>query len=54
MSNAVERDLGVTHESPQVILIYEQQPLWHTSHGEITEKSVQHAVEHSIERSNGN
>lgn len=32
LSAAIAADLGVGHESPQVILIRDGRPVWHTSH----------------------
>ncbi|GIO65473.1 bacillithiol system redox-active protein YtxJ [Paenibacillus sp. JTLBN-2024] len=32
--------LGVQHESPQVILVKNQAPVWHTSHSHITEDAL--------------
>ncbi|GIO30614.1 MULTISPECIES: bacillithiol system redox-active protein YtxJ [Paenibacillus] len=32
--------LGVQHESPQVILVKNQAPVWHTSHSNITEDAL--------------
>ncbi|MDF2926837.1 MAG: ral stress protein [Paenibacillaceae bacterium] len=36
ISNAVAEELGVKHESPQVLLIKDGQVVWHTSHWRIT------------------
>ncbi|MEC0176256.1 MULTISPECIES: bacillithiol system redox-active protein YtxJ [Paenibacillus] len=32
--------LGVQHESPQVILVQNQAPIWHTSHSHITSEVI--------------
>lgn len=32
--------LGVQHESPQVILVRNQAPIWHTSHSHITSDAL--------------
>lgn len=32
--------LSVKHESPQVILVKQGKPVWHTSHSQITAKSL--------------
>ncbi len=45
VSDAVEEELGVKHESPQIILMYENTPLWHTSHGNITRENLEFAVQ---------
>lgn len=49
VSDAVEERLGVKHESPQIILFYEETPLWHTSHGQITRENIQEAVHKCFE-----
>lgn len=36
VSNQIAEDLGVKHESPQIILIEDQKAIGHTSHGQIT------------------
>jgi bacillithiol system protein YtxJ len=36
VSNAIAEKLGVTHKSPQAILIKDGQPVWDTSHWDIT------------------
>ncbi|MDQ7093469.1 bacillithiol system redox-active protein YtxJ [Desulfosporosinus sp. PR] len=36
LSNQVANDLGIKHESPQVILLRDKNVLWHTSHQAIT------------------
>lgn len=32
--------IGVKHESPQVILIKDRHPVWHTSHSNITSRAL--------------
>ena len=44
VSNQVAQDLHVYHESPQVILIQNQVAVWSTSHGRITQRSLQDAL----------
>ncbi|MBO2944937.1 bacillithiol system redox-active protein YtxJ [Paenibacillus sp. F411] len=36
VSNEAAERLGVRHESPQVIVVQDGQPVWHTSHYQIT------------------
>ncbi len=36
----VERETGIRHESPQVIVIRGGRPAWHASHYEITREAV--------------
>ncbi|KIL36182.1 general stress protein [Cohnella kolymensis] len=36
VSNAIAEKLGVTHKSPQAILIKDGKPVWDTSHWDIT------------------
>ena len=40
VSNAVAEDLGVKHESPQLLFIKNGETTWHTSHWRITEDSL--------------
>ena len=40
VSNEAAERLGVKHESPQVILIKNGTPVWHTSHSEITSRRL--------------
>lgn len=40
VSNEIETDLGVRHESPQAFLISNGQALWNASHRKITKKEL--------------
>ena len=40
VSNEIENDLGVRHESPQVFLIANGQAIWNASHRKITKKEL--------------
>lgn len=40
VSNEAAERLGVKHESPQVIFIKNGTPVWHTSHSEITSRTL--------------
>jgi bacillithiol system protein YtxJ len=42
-SNAVAEKLGVPHASPQAILVQDGRAAWHTSHWDITRKSLAEA-----------
>jgi len=44
VSNTVEAELGVMHESPQVIIVRNGKPVWTASHDEITEEDVRRAL----------
>ena len=44
LSSAIAHQLGVQHESPQVILVKDRRPLWSTSHGAITGRALNEAV----------
>jgi len=44
LSNIIATDLGVQHESPQVIIVREGKPVWTASHDDITEDSVRRAL----------
>lgn len=45
VSNGIERDLGIRHESPQAFLIRDGKAVWHASHRKITSKELTKAVE---------
>lgn len=47
ISNVIEEKTGVEHQSPQIILIKNNEVLWHTSHEEITEDSIDQALKSS-------
>jgi bacillithiol system protein YtxJ len=40
VSNQIAQELDVVHQSPQVILIKDQKPVWNTSHGNITKDAL--------------
>lgn len=40
VSNEAAETLGVKHESPQVILVQQGKPVWHTSHSQITAEAL--------------
>jgi bacillithiol system protein YtxJ len=44
LSNQVEADCGVTHESPQVLVIVDGKVLWHASHWQITYERMEQAT----------
>lgn len=44
VSRAIEDQLGVRHESPQVLLIVDGRVVWHTSHFRVTAAAVTAAV----------
>lgn len=44
ISDKIEEEMCVQHESPQVLLIKNQQPIWHASHGNITKRTIQNAL----------
>ena len=45
LSNMIERALGIRHESPQVILLKDEVPVFSTSHLGVTASAVRKAVE---------
>ncbi|HLR09357.1 MAG TPA: bacillithiol system redox-active protein YtxJ [Bacillota bacterium] len=45
VSNKIEIDTGVKHESPQIFLIQNKKVLWHTSHANITTGSIKEALQ---------
>jgi len=44
LSQQLAREVGVSHQSPQVILLVNGQSVWNTSHGLITESALLQAV----------
>ena len=50
ISQKLEQDFGIRHESPQVILVHKQQPTYHTSHSMITTDAIRSAVADAIEK----
>ncbi|WP_144513791.1 bacillithiol system redox-active protein YtxJ [Bacillus sp. FJAT-22090] len=44
VSNEIESDLGVRHESPQVLLIADGEAVWSASHWKITKKELTKAL----------
>ena len=45
ISNSITERLGVIHQSPQAMLIHQEQPLWHQSHGGISSQALQAALD---------
>ena len=45
LSQDIERRTGITHQSPQVILIKNGKPAWNASHWNITTNSLKEAVQ---------
>lgn len=45
VSNEIENDLGVRHESPQAFLIKNGQVIWNASHRKVTKKELTKALE---------
>ncbi len=45
VSNQIEHDLKVKHESPQAILIRNQGAVWHANHRKITKQQLESAIE---------
>jgi len=41
VSNEIEDALGVRHETPQAILVRDRQPVFHTSHFDVTADTIQ-------------
>ncbi|MBO8172488.1 MAG: bacillithiol system redox-active protein YtxJ [Bacillaceae bacterium] len=44
VSNQIEQDLGIKHESPQAILVKNGKAVWHDSHGSITAGNIREAL----------
>jgi len=45
VSNQVTEELGVKHQSPQVLFVRERQVLWHASHQEVTQDRLMMVLE---------
>lgn len=45
LSAKVASWLGITHQSPQVIILYQRQPVFDASHGQVTASAVREAIE---------
>ncbi|TGE33270.1 bacillithiol system redox-active protein YtxJ [Desulfosporosinus sp. Sb-LF] len=44
VSNQAAEDLGVKHQSPQVLLISDGKVIWHTSHQAVTQDNIKKAL----------
>jgi len=44
VSNAIAEDLGVRHQSPQVLLLHQRRSLWDASHGGVNETAMRQAL----------
>lgn len=44
LSESMEEQLGIRHESPQAIVISRGNPIWHASHFEVTAKALEDAI----------
>ncbi|WOV87407.1 bacillithiol system redox-active protein YtxJ [Sporosarcina oncorhynchi] len=45
ISRAVEEDLGIPHESPQLFLVKDGKAVWNASHYNIVQTSIEKAIE---------
>lgn len=45
VSNEIERNLGLQHQSPQIFLLSNEEPVWHASHWNITESKIDQAIQ---------
>ncbi|ASN03535.1 bacillithiol system redox-active protein YtxJ [Virgibacillus necropolis] len=48
VSNRIQTDTNVKHESPQIFLISNQDIVWHTSHVQITKGNIEEAIENKL------
>ncbi|MFX3673081.1 MAG: bacillithiol system redox-active protein YtxJ [Paenisporosarcina sp.] len=44
VSNEIERNLGIQHQSPQIFLLSNEKPVWNASHWNITESKIGQAI----------
>ena len=47
VSNALAEELGVKHQSPQLILIRDGKAVWDASHGAISAQAIEQALENA-------
>jgi len=45
VSNEIESNLGVQHQSPQIFIVSNEEPIWHASHWNITENKIGQAMQ---------
>ncbi len=45
LSNRIAESLGIKHQSPQVIILHQRQPIFDASHGRVTANAVREAIE---------
>ncbi|MCM3710571.1 bacillithiol system redox-active protein YtxJ [Sporosarcina luteola] len=45
LSNDIESELSIQHESPQLFLLKDGEAVWHASHYEISQSNIKAAVE---------
>lgn len=45
VSNEIESNLGVQHQSPQIFIVSNEEPIWHASHWNITETKIGQAIQ---------
>ena len=48
VSDEIERRLGVTHESPQVLIVHNGSVVWSASHGQVRAEVVAAALAESV------
>jgi bacillithiol system protein YtxJ len=44
VSDALEEQFGIRHESPQAILVHRGNPIWHANHSRVTAKALEDAI----------
>jgi bacillithiol system protein YtxJ len=44
VSNQAAEELGIKHQSPQVLLLFDKNVLWHTSHQAVTQSNIKKAL----------
>ena len=44
VSNEIERQVGIQHKSPQILLLANEEAVWHASHWDITEDKIGQAI----------
>lgn len=49
LSAQVAAETGIRHQSPQALLFYKGQVIWHKSHWDISQKALQDALKQIVE-----
>ncbi|WP_269051618.1 bacillithiol system redox-active protein YtxJ [Sporosarcina sp. G11-34] len=48
VSNAIESDLGVVHQSPQAFILNEGKAVWNASHGAVNQTEIDKGIKENV------